>query len=148
MTIEFLKSLGLDEDKATALLQEIEALICAEYERGLAEGRASLDEYKANQAVSAVLNSCGAKNPELLKSLIDMDALVFENGEVSGLKEQIAAIKQENPFLFEEEQPSPHFSAKVKSENKISKKSFDKMSYMDRVKLYSTNPTLYKQLIG
>lgn len=148
MNIEFLTGLGLDEETAAAVLAQAEDIANAEYERGLSEGRAELENFKAGQAISALLSECGAKNPEILKPLINMDAVTFENGEISGLQEQIAAIKAENPFLFEEEGTVPRFTARLKSPDKISKGNFERMSYMDRVKLYSQNPTLYKQLKG
>lgn len=148
MNIEFLKGLGLDDETASAVMSEIDSALSAEYERGLLEGQSQLDEFKNEQALNNELSKSGAKNPEILKPLIDLTSVSFENGEIRGLDEQIEKIRQENPFLFEDDKPAPRFTLRPESSDKITKKSFDKMSYMDRVKLYSKNPALYNKLKG
>lgn len=148
MNIEFLKELGLSDEIISSVMPQIQTALDAEYERGLSDGTAQMEELKMAQAVDAALSATGAKNPQLLKKLIDISALSLEDGEIVGLDEQIEEIRQENPFLFEEENPAPKFTLRTKSSDKITKQSFDKMSYMDRVKLYSKNPALYNKLKG
>ena len=148
MNNEFLKELGLSEEIISSVMAEKQTALDAEYERGLSEGTAQMEEFKTAQAVDAALSSVGAKNPELLKKLIDISAISSEDGEIIGLDEQIEKLRQDNPFLFEEENPAPKFTLRPKTSDKITKQSFDRMSYMDRVKLYSKNPALYNKLKG
>lgn len=147
MNIETLTNLGLSEEASASLLAEIETALNAEYERGLSEGQALLDEFKFNQAIAEALLETDAKNPEILKALIDFSAITSENGEIIGLSEQLEAIRQENPFLFEDNSV-PKFTRRPKSSDQITKKDFDAMSYSDRVKLFSKNPALYNSLKG
>lgn len=147
MNIENLTNLGLSEEVAASLLSEIETALSSEYEKGLKDGQAQLEEFKFNQAVSKILSETDAKNPEVLKALIDFSAISYEGDEIIGLSEQIDAIRQENPFLFDDGS-TPKFTTRPKTSNEISKKDFDKMSYTERVKLFSKNPALYKSLKG
>ena len=141
--IELLKGFGVPEE----LLEKIKDALCAEYERGLESGRAELAEFKTDEAVNAAIEAANAKNPQLLKSLIDFTAVTLDgNGELCGLSEQIEKIKAENPFLFNEETPSPKFTSKAKGKPNLSKAGFDAMPYIERVKLFSSNPSLYNQL--
>lgn len=147
MNIETLINLGLSEEASLSLLSEIESALSAEYERGLREGQNQLEEFKFNQAVAEILSDTDAKNPEVLKALIDFNSVSFENGEITGLSEQIDAIRQENPFLFDDGS-APKFTRRPKTSDEITKKDFDNMAYADRVKLFSKNPALYKSLKG
>ena len=147
MNIENLTNLGLSEEASATLLSDIETALNNEYERGLNEGKALLDEFKLNQALSEALLKANSKNPEILKSLIDLSVISMENGEVTGLSEQLDAIRKDNPFLFEDDF-TPKFSRKIKSSGQITKKDFDTMSYSDRIKLFSKNPALYNSLKG
>ena len=147
MNIETLTNLGLSEEASLSLLSEIENALSSEYERGLNEGQNQLNEFKFNQAVSEILSDTDAKNPEVLKALIDFSAVSFENDEITGLSEQIDAIRQENPFLFDDSS-APKFTRRPKTSAEITKEDFDNMSYADRVKLFSKNPALYKSLKG
>ncbi len=148
MNTEFLKGLGLSDEAALAVMTEYEKALAMEYERGLSEGKAQLDSLKLEQLIDGEISKTNAKNPDLIKKLIDTDAITIENGEVTGLSEQLEVIRQENPFLFEEAAPAPKFTARPKTSDSLTKASFDKMSYMDRVKLYSKNPALYRKLNG
>lgn len=56
------------------------------------------------------LKSAGLKNPKTIMSLLDFNNLKLENGNISGLQKQLAAIREENAFLFEETREVPAFS--------------------------------------
>ncbi len=148
MNTEFLKELGLSDEAVSAIMEKHEEGLALEYQRGLDEQASALDALKTEKLIDAHLLQVNAKNPDILKKLINAEAISLENGEITGLAEQIDALRQENPFLFEDDAPSPKFTVKPKASDGITKASFDKMSYMDRVKLYSKNPSLYKKLQG
>ena len=148
MNIDFLTQLGISEETATIILDEVNSLLEKEFSRGEESGLLELDNYKFNQAVDSEIAKTKAKNPALLKSLLDFESVLYENGEFLGLSEQIGHIKEENPFLFEEEISAPKFSKKANSADKITKKDFDAMPYSKRVNLFSQNPALYNELRG
>ncbi|PRR84751.1 phage scaffolding protein [Clostridium luticellarii] len=71
-------------------------------------------EYKKqvfNIALESKLATVGAKNPRVLKGLLDLDKLTLDdNGNFIGLKEQVDAIKKSDDYLFEKEiKGSGHF---------------------------------------
>ena len=148
MNIEFLTNLGLTEETATLILEEVKSLLQSEFARGEKEGLSQLESYKFEQAIENELNKANAKNPALLKSLLDLEAVLYEDGEFVGLSEQLDQLREENPFLFEEEAHAPKFSRKAKSCDQITKKDFDAMPYAQRVSLFSKNPALYNELKG
>lgn len=70
-------------------------------------------EYK-KQMFETVLNSklatFKAKNPKVLKGLLDMDKLTLDGNDVIGLNDQIESIKKSDDYLFEKEvKGSGHF---------------------------------------
>lgn len=137
----------LSAEETASVVSEIETALTEEYQRGLQEGRSMLEEYKFKLALSEALSKTDAKNPEVLKALIDFSAISNEDGEIRGLSEQIQKLKRENPFLFED-RTAPRFTRKPKSAAQISKKDFDLMSYSERTRLFAKNPALYKSLKG
>ena len=78
-------------------LNRLQAKVLAQNEKNrekirahLVQIRRQLDEFKNEQALNNELSKSGAKNPEILKPLIDLTSVSFENGEIRGLDEQIA----------------------------------------------------------
>ncbi len=144
MNNEFLKNLGLSREAQDEILSALKA----EYDKGLNDGKKALDDYLLKEKTKEALDKAKPKKAEILNALIDFDKLSLKDGTLLGLDEQIQALKEENPFLFQEENPEPKFTKKSDSALKITKKSFAKMPYSERVKLFAKNPSLYKELIG
>lgn len=68
---------------------------------GDAEGlRAQLEELKLLSAVDAALRKAGARNETAARALLDLEQVGFDNGALSGLDEQIAALQQSDGYLF------------------------------------------------
>lgn len=57
-------------------------------------------------ALSALLSESKVKNPKAVAALLDDEKIVFKDGELSGAKEQIEALKASDAYLFETE-PKP-----------------------------------------
>lgn len=148
MNMEFLKTLGVSEDTALKIMEEVSMLLDLEYERGLSDGSAKIEELKLSQLIEKELLKSGCKNPEILNKIIDTSKISLEDGNILGLSEQLETIKAQNPYLFEDDIPAPHFAKRHRGSEELSRASFERMSYMDRVKLYSNNPGLYKKLKG
>ena len=149
--------------------EEIASKICAElpknfipkdkYNRVIDEKR-ELIEKQTGDTASAVKNAVisyalstlsekeDVKDAEILKMLIDRDGItVGDDGLINGLKEQIEAIKEERPYLFN--------PAKVSGKSPaggdgmpmgVTKEQFEKMGYRERLELFNDNPDLYNHL--
>lgn len=85
------------------------------------ENKASKEQYEANiskikleNAIDNALGNAKAKNSKAVRALLDMEKVKFENDNLSGLDEQLKALKEaeDSKFLFEEikEPTKPSFS--------------------------------------
>lgn len=146
MNIEFLKNLGLSEEDISSIAEEEKKSAEAEYERGRAEEREKNEKLLLSRRIDEELLSSRPKNPALLKRLLDLEKVSSEGEEITGLSAQIDALREENPFLFEEDTAAPRFTLRPKKSDELSRESFSRLSYLDRVKLFSKNPTLYNKL--
>lgn len=138
-------------DGRIAELEEIdvETVKQQEYERGRTDGLAEVEKMKFETAVNAELAGCGAKNVKTLTGLLDMEKVTYENGVLAGLSEQIAAIKQDNAYLFADDAGKPGFSAGVTGTGTaagITKEQFKNMGYAQRLQLFQSDPETYKVL--
>ena len=88
---------------------------------------------KKTAELNRYLKEEGAKNPELISNLINVEE------EISP---QLTALKESYPYLFQGETPS--FTGKV-AHGGTTMKDFSKMNYAERVKLYMENPSLYNE---
>lgn len=69
--------------------------------------RAQLEEAKLLAAVDAALRKAGARNEAAVRALLDFDRIGFADGVLTGLDEQIAALKESDGYLFAEDKPAP-----------------------------------------
>ncbi|MBE7042445.1 MAG: hypothetical protein E7399_03010 [Ruminococcaceae bacterium] len=90
MNLEFLSGLGLEE--------EICAKILEEYQR-------ECDKSAFSDTLQKQLEQAGAKSVKAVSALLDQEGLTFEEGEISGLSEQLTALKEAHPYLFETDLP-------------------------------------------
>lgn len=130
---------------------DVEAVKKEEYERGKTDGLAEVEKIKFETAVNAELSGCGAKNVKALTGLLDMEKVTMKDGVLTGLSEQIEAIKQDNAYLFADEPAKPGFSAGVTGTGGtpgITKEQFEKMGYAQRLQLRKSDPEAYKELTG
>lgn len=66
-----------------------------------AEYDTKLTAMQRDSAIDKVLATSGAKNTKAIKALLDDDKIVFKDGELSGLNEQLEAYKQSDAYLFD-----------------------------------------------
>ena len=75
---------------------------------------AKLSKIKLDNAIDNALGNAKAKNSRAVRALLDMEKIKFENETLSGLDEQLKALKEaeDSKFLFEEikEPAKPSFS--------------------------------------
>ena len=102
-TIKNLKALEIDNTKLKDEISKFETTK-ANYEK-------ALTEKDFNYALEDALKGSKSKNNKLVKALLDMEKIKYEDGKIVGLDEQLKTIKEENSFLFEKEVPgAPDFT--------------------------------------
>lgn len=115
-----------------------------------------MKQLKIDSAVSSAITGAKGKNAKAIRALLNLEnAELLEDGTVKGLKEQIESLvkAEDSKFLFESEEKVqfkgaiPAGSAKNKSSG-ITKETFSKMGYKERVELFNTNRDLYDQLVN
>ena len=71
----------------------------------LSEMRRSYEEQirgiRCSNALERELDKAGVKNRDLIVKIIDMGAVTVDEDGVSGIAEQISALRQSDPYLFE-----------------------------------------------
>nr|DAW68318.1 MAG TPA: minor structural protein [Caudoviricetes sp.] len=68
------------------------------------------DKVKAvrfDYALKAALRDAGARNPAVVAGALRLDALQENDGKILGLKEQLDALRDSDPYLFESGTPAP-----------------------------------------
>lgn len=85
--------------KKLAEMEENNKKIQTEYETKLLNSQ-------RDYAVDLAITKAKAKNPKALKALLDLDKVKYEDGKVSGLEEQLKAIKESDGYLFEDDVPT------------------------------------------
>ncbi len=102
---------------------------------------AEMGQLRLDNAVEAALTAAGAKNTKAVRSLFDAGKLKLgEDGKVSGLDEQLAAVQKSDPYLFADKQQvfkgfQPGASADIKPGAKVdtSKMNYDELcAYLEQ----------------
>ena len=124
----------------------------ADYEGQVAKLQAELEQTKLDAAIKVELLSSTA---------LDVDYLTFklkgkgelaldENGKIKGWDDKIAALKTQFPTQFEGSGKKNILENKLPDDgdkgDSITKETFAKMGYQDRLKLFNDNPEAYAEL--
>lgn len=150
-----------ERDEARATLEELQKAtkgqenlqqIIKDHEQREAQLQAELEQTKIEAEIKVGL---------LAEKALDVDYLTFklkekgelaldENGKIKGWEDKVAALKTQLPNQFESAASKKIIENKLPTEsadnNGITKEAFDKMGYMDRVKLFKENPETYAEL--
>lgn len=101
-TIEGFKKLDVDAIRAAAEEWKTKAEAA---EKNAAEQVAAL---RFNHALDQALAGAKARNPKAVRALLDTEQLeLLKDGTINGLDKQLEAIRSDNDFLFESDQPVP-----------------------------------------
>lgn len=124
-----------------------------EYESQVQALQAELETTKLESAVKVALLSEKAQDVDYLTFKLKEkgDAIQLdENGSIKGWDDLISGLKTQFPTQFESSQSKKFEENKLPNTeekgNAITKDSFQKMGYMERVKLANENPEAYKAL--
>lgn len=129
---------------------DVEAIKNAEYERGKEEGSKEVEVFKKQSALDKALHGYKAKDTSILSKMLDMEKVKFNDKFeiVEGLEEQINPLKESHDYLFENDNPLPHFTGNIKQpgNTQLTKEIFNKMSYKERLALKNEKPEVYENL--
>ena len=138
-----------EANKANEALQsQIKELQDAATQRE-ADYNESIKNMKIDTAITKALSKSGAMNETILTGLLDRTKIAIgEDNTITGIQEQINALKESDPYLFKQDSIKGVVpgDATPKTHDGITKEQFNKMSYLDRVQLQETNPDLYSEL--
>ena len=97
-----------ESDKATAVKEVQDKLDAAE-----ADKQSALDGLKLDFSLNSGLEKANVQSIKAILPYIDKSKLKIEDDKLTGLDEQIEAIKKSDPYLFKPDEPTepkPHFS--------------------------------------
>lgn len=138
-----------DNEELTAEIDRLKQ----ENENATNELKDKLNKQAFNFSLEKALSNAGAKNPKAVKALLDVENIKLDGETLLGLDDQLTALKESDAYLFGDDEPpglkgrKPHEGGGGEPTG-ITKEQFDKMGYMDRVKLKQENPDQYNQLVG
>jgi len=136
-----LKSLFEEKEQELTALKEEQA-------KELEHVKQQAENEKFSMALQHALSRAGAKNAKAVQALLSMEGLRLENGTIMGLSEQLDVLKKENGYLFEDEKGRVHFVRPGGSADvAVTPEEFQKMGYMEKLKLKKEQPDLYQSLL-
>lgn len=92
------------DDDLKAQIEQLQADNKAAAEKHQAE----LNQTKVDYQTNLALTQAGAKNIKAVKALLDGDKIVLnEKGQLTGLNEQLEAVKKDNDYLFQADDGKP-----------------------------------------
>lgn len=109
----------------------------------------NIKNMKIDTAITKALSKSGAMNETILTGLLDRTKIAIgEDNTITGIQEQINALKESDPYLFKQDSIKGVVpgDATPKTNDGITKEQFNKMSYLDRAQLQESNPDLYSEL--
>lgn len=108
-----LEELGGKAKDSEELTAEIERLK-AENADTTTKFQEQMTEQQKNFAIENALREVKARDPKLAKKALDLDVIHVKEGNLTGLEEQLTALKESHEYLFEADEPNepatPHFS--------------------------------------
>ena len=137
--------------KSTKGQEDLQGKITA-YETQVAQLQAELEQTKLDAAIKVEL---------LSNKALDVDYLTFklkekgelaldESGKIKGWEDKIAALKTQFPTQFETAGSKKYDEHKLPEdgnhEGTVTKDTFAKMGYQDRLKLFNENPAAYAEM--
>ena len=90
-----------NNDELKTKLSELET----KYTDETSKLQSELSKTKLNSVISDELSKTNARDPKVIKALLDLDAIqLAEDGKLKGLSEQLASLQESQAYLFEGEQ--------------------------------------------
>ena len=137
--------------KSTKGQEDLQGKITA-YETQVAQLQTELEQTKLDAAIKVELLSSKALDVDYLTfKLKEKGELALDdNGKIKGWDDKIAALKTQFPTQFEGSGKKNILENKLPDDgdkgDSITKETFAKMGYQDRLKLFNENPEAYAEL--
>lgn len=138
-------------EKNEELVKQIESMQ-KESNKREKEYEKTLHTQRVNSALDLALVTAKAKNTKAVKALLDLDkAELNEDGTIKGLDEQLKAVAESDPYLFESQSANvkglkPGEAQKEGNTGGLTREVFNKMTYQERINLYNENKEQYEEL--
>lgn len=138
MTKEEISAMGISPDLAEKLAESFSRLDeeNAALKAAAEEKEKEISTLKLSFATEKALMKAGARNIKAVGSLLESDKISLdETGKLTGADEQIEAIKQSDPYLFESAEPARRteilgsFSPEESMDENASQADFSQMTY-------------------
>lgn len=145
------EKLTATNEKNEELVKQIESMQ-KESNKREKEYEKTLHTQRVNSALDLALVTAKAKNTKAVKALLDLDkAELNEDGTIKGLDEQLKAVAESDPYLFEKASTTvkgikPGDVQKDVNSGGLTREEFNKMTYQERINLYNENKEQYEQL--
>ena len=96
-TIKGYKDMDIDAIKKSA----------TDWEEKAKQAEKALEETRIESALDKALSETQTIDTDLLKKVLDREAILFKDGKFTGLNEQIEGLKKDKPYLFKTEDKPP-----------------------------------------
>lgn len=135
-----------DQEDIDAVKTEVQ-----EWKTKYEDEKAQREEDLFQARLDKEIASYGGKNSKLIKAGLDLEAIRGSNNQNEEIAKALKEFKEENDFMFSEEQDPKDGINVVKPQSGgkpgLTQDDFRKMKYSERVKLKTENPQLYEKLI-
>lgn len=130
------------QGKITALQNDLTAKE-TEYQNKLADR-------DFNDKFNSLIAKNGGRNSKAIMALLDIDNIKSSKNQDADLQTAIEALKADNDYLFESQEPFKNPVAPTGKSNitGTTKEMFEKMTYSERIALKKDSPQKYKELKG
>ena len=143
--IEVLKKSNADNAELSKQIDELNAAQVKREE----EYTAQIQKMELDGIVERTLLSSKVKNAKAVRALLDLEDAKVKDGAIKGLDDQLAKLKESDPYLFESESKptgvipgEPHGG---QGSTGINQEQFNKMGYLQRAKLKEDDPNAYSE---
>lgn len=126
-----------------------------DYENQVMQLQEELEKTKLENAIQLALRDAKAVDPDYLafklREKYSADELKLgEDGKIKGMDDKLAGLKTQFPTQFESSSKKNILENKLpdnkEGNDSITKESFAKMGYQDRVKLFNEHPEVYAEM--
>lgn len=133
------------QDKVTNYIAQIEQL-----QTRIDKLNAQIKTSNVDTKVLEVLTEYGARKPETVKKLLDLETFDGSEDSLKSLKSAVENLKKEEPYLFSGNRAEGNIpnTSNTAGDNKITKEDFRKMTYEEKVALFNRDKALYDSLKG
>ena len=146
-----IEALKKDNADNAELSKQIDELNAAQLKRE-EEYTAQIQKMELDGIVERTLLSSKVKNAKAVRALLDLEGAKVKDGTIKGLDDQLAKLKESDPYLFESDSKptgvtpgEPHGG---QGSTGITQEQFNKMGYLQRAKLKEDDPNAYSEFIN